>query len=198
MVVGLHSLMFSFLGRDDRESPYHLLAIGGFVAFVMITFWSKLELRTLQAYILPTGLGILVLLQMFRERVEPHLRNQVRLVTLLGMLGSSGYYALADPRYPVAFHMTLLVLCLLAMGLGGFLQIRVYVVLGFAGVVVTLGSILYRAFSGMERAQRMTWVGTLVLLLGAALVAGAIYYKTHREAVNRRLAAWRRRFGEWE
>ena len=70
--------------------------------------------------------------------------------------------------------------------------------LGFAGVVVALGSILYRAFSGMEKATRMTWVGTLVLLLGAALVMGAIYYKTHRETVNDRLLDWRRRFGEWE
>jgi len=91
-----------------------------------------------------------------------------------------------------------LALCLLAMGLGGFLQIRVYVLLGFAGVVVTLASILYRAFSGMERAARLTWVGTLVLLLGAALVAGAIYYKTHREPLNRRIQDWRRRLGEWE
>jgi len=198
MVVGLHSLMLSFLGKDDRESPYHLAAIAGFVAFVMITFWSKLELRTLQAYVIPVGLGILVLLQMFREQVEAHLRNRIRLVTLLGMLGSAAYYALADPRYPVAFNLTLLVLCLLAMGLGGFLQIRVYVVLGFTGVVVTLGSIVHRAFSGMERAAQLTWVGTLVLLLGAALVAGAIYYKTHRDSLNQRLGEWRRRFGEWE
>ncbi len=198
MVVGLHSLMFSFLGKDDRESPYHLAAIAGFVAFVMITFWSKLELRTLHAYTIPVGLGILVLLQMFRARVQPHLRSQIRLVTLVGMLGSAAYYALADPRYPVAFNLTLLILCLLAMGLGGFLRIRMYVVLGFAGVLVNLGSILYRSFSGMDRAARMTSVGILVLLLGAALVAGAIYYQTHRDALNKRLDGWRRRFGEWE
>ncbi|MHC4918151.1 MAG: hypothetical protein ACYTKC_01035 [Planctomycetota bacterium] len=198
MVVGLHSLMFSFLGKDDRESPYHMAAIAGFVAFVMITFWSKLELRTLQAYVIPVGLGVLVLLQMFRARVQPLLRNQIRLATLLAMLGSAAYYALVDPRYPVAFNLTLLILCLLAMGLGGFLRIRMYVVLGFTGVVVNLGSILYRAFSGMERAARMTSVGILVLLLGAGLVAGAIYYKTHRDTVNRRIDDWRRRFGEWE
>jgi hypothetical protein len=198
MVVGLHSMMFSFLGKEDRESPYHLAAIAGFVAFVMITFWSKLELRTLQAYTIPVGLGILVLLQMFRQRVQPYLRNQIRLVTLLGMLGSAAYYALADPRFPVAFNLTLLILCLLAMGLGGFLRIRMYVVMGFAGVLVNLASIIYRSFSGMDRSARMTVVGILVLLLGAGLVAGAIYYKTHRDALNKRLDDWRRRFGEWE
>ena len=146
----------------------------------------------------PDSLSAQDFLQQFWQRVQPHLRNQIRLVTLLGMLGSAAYYALADPRFPVVFNLTLLILCLLAMGLGGFLRIRMYVVIGFAGVLVNLGSIIYRSFSGMDRAARMTLVGILVLLLGAALVAGAIYYKTHREALNKRLDGWRRRFGEWE
>ncbi len=28
LVVGLHSLMFTFLGKDDRESPYNIVAVG--------------------------------------------------------------------------------------------------------------------------------------------------------------------------
>ena len=119
-------------------------------------------------------------------------------VTVLAMLGSSAYYAMVDARYPVGFNLTLLLLCLLAMGLGGFLRIRMYVTLGFTGVLVSLGSIIYRALSGLERSGRMTAVGILVLVIGAALVIGAIYYKTHREDWNSRIAAWRRRFGEWE
>ena len=41
-------------------------------------------------------------------------------------------------------------------------------------------------------------VGLLVLLIGAALVAGAVYYQTHREALGQRIDQWRRRLGEWE
>src|SRR6185295_13015318 len=47
LVVGLHSAAFTYLGKDDRESPYHLVAIGGFVAFVSLLFWSKLHLTML-------------------------------------------------------------------------------------------------------------------------------------------------------
>jgi hypothetical protein len=150
------------------------------------------------AYVLPVGFGVLAVLQLFRDRVTPEHRNAVRLLTVLAMLGSSGFYALADPRHPVAFNATLLVLCLMAMGLGGFLRIRMYLSLGFAGVLVSLASIVYRTLVGLERSPRMAMIGALVLVVGAGLVIGALYYKTHRAALNARLDAWRRRFGEWE
>jgi len=198
LVLGVHSLTYSFLGRDDRESPYNLVAVAGFLAFVMLTFWSKLELRSIQAYAVPAGVGVLVLTQLFRARMGAAARNQVRFVALAAMIGSSAYEALLDPRYPAAFHVSLLLLGLLAMALGGFLRVRVYLWTGCAGVLVALGSITYRGLAGLEQAARMSAVGVLVLVLGAGLVAGAIYYKTHRDRVNAAVDAWRRKLGEWD
>jgi hypothetical protein len=34
--------------------------------------------------------------------------------------------------------------------------------------------------------------------VGAALVGGAVYYKTHREELEARVAGWRGRFGDRE
>jgi len=198
LVVGLHSLMFAYMGKDDRESPYHAVAVAGFVAFVLLVFWSKLELRALHAYVIPVGMGVLVLLQMFGQRLASDTRNRIRLVVLLSMLGSAGYYALIDDRYPIAFNLTLVILCLLSMGLGSFLRIRLYLVLGFAGLMVDLGSIVYKMLARMDRSAQMTIVGSLVLVIGALLVFGAIYFKTHQEALTARFDGWRRRLGEWE
>ena len=198
VAVGLYGLLFAFLGRGDRESPYRILAVSGFVGFVAITFWSKLELRVAQAYVIPAGVGVLALLQMFRAQVAPELVGKVRLATLLAMIGSSAWYALLDERYPVGFHLTLLFLCLFAMGVGSFLRVRLYLVLGFAGVVLSLGSIFYHAVALLDRSARMSAVGLLVLLVGAALVGGAIYYKANRERMNARVDALRARLGEWE
>jgi len=39
---------------------FTLVATAGFVAFVLMVFWSKLELRVLHAYLIPVGLGVLV------------------------------------------------------------------------------------------------------------------------------------------
>jgi hypothetical protein len=114
------------------------------------------------------------------------------------MLGSAGYYALVDDRYPVAFNLTLLLLCLACMALGSVLRVRLYLVLGFAGVLVDLASIVVKVLVRMERGERMTSVGVLVLLIGAALVGGAVYYKTHRDEIDERLAVWRGRLGAWE
>ncbi|MBI3550068.1 MAG: hypothetical protein HY078_13605 [Elusimicrobia bacterium] len=198
LVVGLYSLMFAYMGKDDEESPYHLVAVGGFVAFVMIVFWTKLELRVIQAYVLPAGLGILVLVQMFRNKIPPLVRNEIRAVTLLAMLGSSGYYVLVDDRYPIAFHMTMLVLSVVLMAAGSFLRIRLYVLLGVAGMAVDLATIVYKVLVHMERSARMSIIGSQVLLFGALLIGGAIYYKTHQDEFNAAFDRWRERLSVWE
>ncbi|MCP4173757.1 MAG: hypothetical protein GY758_23635, partial [Fuerstiella sp.] len=198
LVVGLHSLMFTFMGKDEKESPYNVVALAGFVAFVLIVFWSKLQLRVIHAYTLPVGTGILVLLQMFRRHIEPGARNRIRLATLLIMIGSAGYYALADDRYPLAFNLTLIIACIAAMALGSFFRIRLYLALGFAGLMVDVGSILFKVMRGMERSSRMTIIGSIVLLVGVGLVFGTIYYKTHRNRINQRLDRLRAKVGAWE
>lgn len=141
---------------------------------------------------------MLVLLQLLRARLDAQTRNSIRLVTLLAMLGSSGYYALLDDTFLIAYILTFGLLCLLAMGLGGFLRVRLYLVLGFAGLLVDLAAVLYRVLVGMERGPRMTLIGSLVLVVGAALVFGAIFYKTHERELDERIARLRRRFVSWE
>ncbi len=198
LVIGLQSLMFSYMGKEKKDSPYNILAVFGFTACTLIAFYDKLNLRVLHAYIIPVGLAILILLQLFRDKIEPHVRNSVRLLVLAAMLGSSGYYALIDPRFPLAFNMTLIVLSLASMALGSFLRIRLYLVLGFSALCVDLASIIFKVLRNMERSLRMTAVGSIVLVIGAGLIFGAIYFKTHQEEISRRIDSLRRRFGEWE
>ncbi|MBT6156704.1 MAG: hypothetical protein HOK71_17555 [Planctomycetaceae bacterium] len=198
LVVGLHSLMFTFLGKDDRESPYHIVAVGGFVAFVLIFFWSQLELRVFHAFVIPVGLGVLVLLQLFRGRIDIDTRNRTRLVTMVAMLASAGYYALVDDRHPVAFNLTLIVLCLLSMGLGSFLRVRMYLVLGFAALLVDVASIVFKVIRAADQTAQRAAIGALLLVIGIGLIAGAIYYKTHRDKINDVIDRWRKRLGAWE
>lgn len=199
LVVGLHSLMFAYLGKDDRESAYNFVATLGFVAFVLMLFSAQLQFRVIHAYTIPVGLGVLTILHLLHDHVIPETRNRVRLVTLLVMIGSVGYYALLDPRYPVTFHATMIVVCLAAMALGSLLQVRLYVVCGFAGLFVDLASIVYRVVAGIdERGTQMTVIGSLVLIAGISLVLGAIYYKTHRDDINRRMDRLTGTFGSWE
>jgi len=198
IVVGMHSVLFAYLGKDNRESPYNIVALGGFVGFVLLTFYTKLQFQAVHAYVIPVGLGILALQHLFQQRIPPETRNWIRLATLMAMLGSSGYYALADDRHAIAFNVTMILLGLLAMGLGSLLRIRLYLALGFAGLTVDLVSLLYKVLVSMERSARMTVVGSLVLLLGALVVFGAIYYKTNQAAFDAWVDRWRRRLLGWE
>jgi hypothetical protein len=197
-VVGLHSVMFAYLGKDDRESPYNILALAGFVSFILLTFYSKLHLQAVHAYVIPVGLGVLVLQELFKKRIKPDASNWIRLVTLMAMLGSSGYYALANARHAITFNLTMIILCLLVMGLGSFLRIRLYLALGFAGLMVDLVSLLYKVLVLMERSARMTVVGSLVLLIGAAVVFGAIYYKTNKASLDALADKLRLKLATWQ
>ncbi|MDA0813417.1 MAG: hypothetical protein O3C21_13645, partial [Verrucomicrobia bacterium] len=198
IVVGLNSLIFAYLGRGGKDSPYNAVATLGFVAFVLLAFWTKLEIRTVQAFVIPTGAGILVLLQLFHEHIQKETRTAVRLVALMGMLGSSGYYAIADPSHPVVFHLTMVLLCLATMGLGGWLKIRLYLVLGFSGLIVDLCSLAYRELVSLDRGLRMTIIGSMVLLIGITLVTGAIYFKAHKEEIEAKFRKFRSVSTEWE
>lgn len=197
VIVGLHSLTFAFLGRDERESPYNMVAIGGFMAFVTILLWNKLHFRFLHAIVIPSGVGVLALLHVSGGRLYQETKDWIRWVTLCAMLGSTGYYALADDRHPIGFNLTMMILCLAAMALGTLLRVRLYLFLGFAGLIVDLCSIVYKVL--LRHAHiRMTAVGLLILLLGAFLVVGSVYCKTHREEIEATLARWRARFGTWQ
>jgi hypothetical protein len=197
-VIGLHSAAFAYLGRDDRESPYHFVAVGGFVGFVLLLFGASLHLTTAYAYVIPVGVGVLVLLQLFRARVAPQARNAVRTVVLVSMIGSAGAAALLDAKVPIVHNLVVMLLCLGAMALGGFLRIRLYAALGFGALTLDLVVIFVKAVALLERTARMTIVGSSVLALGAMLVFGAIYYKTHRAEIGARLDRWRLRFTGWE
>ena len=84
------------------------------------------------------------------------------------------------------------------MGLGSLLRVRPFLVLGFAGVVVDLFSLAVKVIGHMDRGERMTSIGILVLLIGAALVAGAVYQKAHRQEMEAWLDSWRHRLADWE
>jgi hypothetical protein len=43
----------------------------------------------------------------------------------------------------------------------------------------------------------MTWVGAAVFLLGALIVAAAVYRKARREEIEARLSRWRERMKDW-
>lgn len=200
LVLGLHGMIFAFLGKDDRQSPYNIAAVSGFLAFVLVVFWGKLHLAMFHAYVIPTGLGVMVLLHLFRDRVRPDVRNQVRLATVLIMLCSAAYYAFADKSYTWVQIAVLGFLCLTSMGLGSLLKIRTYLFVGFGGAVVTIAFAMVKAFTlyAVDRNVKMTIIGSTVFITGALLVGGAIFVRTHSSKIQEFITKCRKIFGEWE
>ncbi len=198
IVIGVQAMLFAWHGGGKRDSPYNAVSMLGFVGFVCLLFWARLDLRCLQAYIVPVGLGVLGLVWLFGEHMSSALRNSVRLVTVLAMLGSCGYYALLDNRYPVGFHLTMILLCLGVMALGPLLRVQLYLYFGFAGFATDLVALVVKQFRAFDRSVQMMGIGALLLLLGIAVVGGAILFKTRRNAILTLAARLRARLGAWE
>jgi hypothetical protein len=160
--------------------------------------WTKLELRAVHVFVIPAGTGVLVLLQLFKDRIRPDIRNHLRLVTLLAMLGSSGYYALMGININVYYILTLGILSLLVMLTGSFLRIRLYLAIGFCGLIVDVCVVFVKLIIKMQRNTQMTIIGSLVLIGGIAIVAGAILYKTHQGKFTQFLNKMREKLNCWE
>ena len=84
------------------------------------------------------------------------------------MIGSSTWYALIGKGYPISFNLTLIIICLAAMLIGSLLRIRIYVLLGFTGLIVDLISLLYKAVLRLDRNYQMASIGALLLLVGGS------------------------------
>ncbi|MDD7986259.1 hypothetical protein PQO01_15015 [Lentisphaera marina] len=198
MILGVNSLIFSFLGKDDRESPYHLIAMIGYVSFTSMTLWNKLELRTLHTYVIPSGVGVLMILQLMKNSLSSQKRNVIRLVTLLMMVSTSAFYAvIAEPR-SIAYNLTLITLCLLAMAFGSLWKIRLYLILGFTGLLIDILSIFTRVLIDLQRGTRMAILGSCILLIGGSLVFANLYYKTQQERIKKIISKWRLKLSTWE
>lgn len=198
LVIGIQAMLFAWHGGGRRDSPYNAVSMLGFVGFVCLLFWAKIDLRCVQAYTIPCGLGVLGLVWLFGSHLQPALRTAVRLFAVLGMLGSCGYYALADNSYPVGFHLTMLVLCLAVMALGPLLRVQLYLYLGFAGFATDLTALVVKQFQSLDRSVQMMGVGALLLLLGIAVVGGAILFKTRRDALLSAAARIRGKLTNWD
>ncbi|MGE0708206.1 MAG: hypothetical protein AB7N76_01075 [Planctomycetota bacterium] len=196
-VLGIDALIFTFLGRGDRRSPFHLVGVVGFTAFVLVLFWTQLELRTLQAYVIPVSVGVLILLQLLGDELAQETRQRVQGAALLAMVASSAYYAVFDPRHPLAYNATLIGVGLAAMGAGTLLRVRLYLALGAAGVLLDLVSIAWKVVTGLGHAAQVTTLGLLLLLAGVTLVVGSASYKSNKEEFDLALDRFRARFADW-
>jgi len=196
LVIGIQSILFAWHGGGKKDSPYNAISVLGFVGFVCLLFWTKLDLRCVQAYTIPCGLGVLGLVWLFGEHMTSGLRTAVRFSTVSVMLGSCGYYALLDNT--VGFHLTMLVLCLVVMALGPLLRVQIYLYIGFTGFATDLVAIVVKQFQALDRSIQMMGIGALLLLLGIAVVGGAILYKTRHEAILAFANKVRGKLGKWE
>ena len=198
VVICTHSLLFAYLGRHTGASKYNVVAIVGFVSFLLTLFWTKLGLSEVNAYVIPVALGLLLLVQMAGDSIAKELRFKVRFGAMLAMLGSSGYYAILDSSNPLVYNLVLLLLGFLIMGVGSLLRIRLYLILGCIGIVADLSSIMIRAVMAMGNSYQMTVIGVLLLLVGICVVGGSVLYKTKREGIEEQMGRVRDSFSGWE
>ena len=82
--------------------------------------------------------------------------------------------------------------------MGSFFRIRLYFSTGIAGFLITLASVATHHILSLNKNTQMTIMGVAFLLMGAALVFGHLYYKTHQENVLGKIKKWRQRLGVWE
>ena len=198
LVIGLNSMIYAYYGNDDHESPFNIAAVIGFVIFLILLLWTKLEIHYLHSYVIPVAIGTLAISQLLKKSLSHETLTIIRVVSIAAIAGCSGYYALIDPAHPIIFNFTMIIICIALMISGSFFRIKSYLFIGFCGLIIDVFSIFYKIISGFDRTYKMTTMGILLLLLGATLVIGAAYYKTNKNRIDEFINKIRETLNSWE
>ena len=164
ITYALAAAIFSVDAAMRRNWLIGYLGSGAFVVLIWYSL-SYLGVEEWQAYLLPAGLGLL-LLGWNEQRLAR--RGVYRLATLIGLsvlMVSAFYQSLFDTWYAAL----LLVECLFALGWGIRTRSRIYVQAGVAALLVVAVAQLGPAFIELPRWVEVGIIGSL--LLGGGLVA---------------------------
>ncbi|MSQ83034.1 MAG: hypothetical protein EXR77_08985 [Myxococcales bacterium] len=185
--------LYAALARIERSQ---ILGAAGAVAINLALLGLALAqgLQGLDIYLGPLGLCVLMTVQVYASAMTPQLRELLRfagtgltytpaaLVVML-QVGNA-----QNDWYPLGFALA----CLVGIGVGMWLRVRAYLLLGVGFLVADVGTLVVRA---SLRDQRL---GFLVLTLtGLAVLGAMVVYTLHKARVAALVRRVRKVLGGW-
>jgi hypothetical protein len=168
-----------------------LLTLAGVILNVALALlWRELRWSDPQFFLIPLGLTVLALVQLFREELPAKLLDPLRYLGALVILVSPVFHII-DGSWIHLFTMMLASVGVVLLGIG--LRVRALVYTGTGFLLADLAAMLVR---GSFDHPNLLWLAGLSL--GAAVLALAAYCERNREVLLQRMRFLTETLSRWK
>ncbi len=195
-VILLYSIIFLWQAYNEKDRLVLAYAFVGFNAFLILLFLDQ-EIRSLQAYLTPVCISVLILVQIFRDITSKTTANAVRGVTLLILLGMAMFEAIVQHALSPMSHLLLISLSILAFTAAALLKIRIFAAGGLFCFVVDIIAILVIVLKQQDADLKVV-LGVTFTAGGTAILAASLFYLKHKAKIQHLLHRMNTIFSSWE
>jgi len=188
MIVGA---LYLLTYRETRRSVPLYLALLAFNAaiYLWVPGWAD-HSQLFQVYVVPAALSVLLLLQLHRQELKPQVLNSARLAatSILYVSATMDVFLRGD----LTIFMVALAMSLAGIILGIALRTRAFL---YGGVTFLLLNILGQLI--LLFPEQRLGKAIVLLVLGAVITGGMIWFNLQRELILQRLRIFRADLETW-
>lgn len=196
-VILIYSVIFLWQAYSEKDRLVLAYAFTGLNTFLALLFLHH-GIQSLQAYLTPVCISVLILVQVFRDLTSSATANAVRGAALFLLLGMALLEAIAERYTEPQAHLILIALSLLAIATAAVLRIRIFAAAGLFCFIVDLIAIVYIVLSRQDTETLKVVVGVSLTLGGGLIFAAYILYRKHKARLEALRARLRSGFAAWE
>jgi hypothetical protein len=165
-------------GIEDERKEFHVLA-AIVLNIALALLWRELAWSDPQFFMVPIGISILTLVELFHREIPARFRNSLRYAGALVILVSPTFHIVGGSWVHL---LTLMIASVAIVLLGIGLRVRAMLYTGTAFLVADLVALVVR---GSVDNPNLLWIAGV--LVGAGIVALGAYCEKHREDLALRM-----------
>jgi hypothetical protein len=197
IVLPLYSLLFLFQAYSERDRFVLSYAFVGVNAYLILLFLHQ-QFQSVQLYVTPACVSVLILVEVFRNLTTAATANFVRGASLCALLGVAMVQAVVSNALSPMAHLILLTLSSLAIVAANILRVRIFATFGLFSFLVDLVAILYIVLSRQAIETLMVVLGGGLTVIGFLTLSGYYVYRQQKDAIDAMINTLKARFHSWE
>ncbi len=196
-VILIYSVIFLWQAYSEKNRLVLAYAFVGMNSFLILLFFQN-ELQSLQAYLTPVCISILLLVQIFRDITSRTTANLVRGVTLFILLGMALFEAIVKHSTSPTAHLILISLSILTVVTAIFLRIRIFAASGIFCFIIDIIAIIYTVLSQQNVDTLKVILGIAFTVVGILILGASLLYIQHKTRIRAAIQKATATFYSWE
>lgn len=193
----IYSVLFLWQAYSEKDRFVLAYAFLGINSYLILLFLHN-DIHSLQAYVTPVCISILILVQVFRDITSAATANIVRGLTLCLLLGMAAFEAIVQNSSSPLSHIVVIIVSILAIVTAILLWVKIFAFLGLLCFFIDLLAIIYIVLSQQSTDALKVILGLGFTLGGGLILSGYIFYRKNRESVERIVTRIKTTFTAWE